>query len=105
LKDKSFYNTILVGQLCEILRLATLAGKYQSMIFHLLNQFFLLLFSDSNIRLVTLSLAINLLKILVYNEEEKISYLSDDHLARIEQAHEQATDDLRRHYQVEKYSN
>jgi hypothetical protein len=80
LKDKSFYNTVVVGQLCEILRSAT--GK------------------DSNIRLVTLTLAINLLKVLVYNEEDKTSYLSDDHLARIEQAHEQATDDLRRHYQV-----
>jgi hypothetical protein len=105
LKDKSFYNTILVGQLCEILRLATLKGKYQSI--YLFDHF---VFSsslclDSNIRLVTLSLAINLLKILVYNEEEKTSYLSDDHLARIEQAHEQATDDLRRHYQVERYSN
>lgn len=57
-------------------------------------------FSDSNIRLVTLSLAINLLKILVYNDQEKTSYLSDSHLASIEQAHEQATEDLRRHYRV-----
>lgn len=55
---------------------------------------------DSNIRLVTLSLAINLLKILVYNDQEKTSYLSDSHLAAIEQAHEQATEDLRRYYRV-----
>ena len=50
---------------------------------------------------MTLSLAINLLKMLVYNDEEKTSYLSDDHLARIEQAHEQVTEDLRRHFQVQ----
>jgi hypothetical protein len=48
-----------------------------------------------------LSLTINLLKKLIYNEEDKISYLSDHHLARIEQAHEQTTEDLRRHYRVE----
>ncbi|CAF3679400.1 unnamed protein product [Rotaria sp. Silwood1] len=76
--DKSFYNTVLVEQLCEILLLSTS--------------------QDSKIRLVTLNLAINLLKKLVYNEEEKISYLSDHHLARIEQVYEQSTENLRRHY-------
>ncbi|UJR31412.1 hypothetical protein I4U23_018905 [Adineta vaga] len=76
--DKSFYNTILVDALCKIL--------------------LSFVTPDSNIRLVTLSLAINLLKRLVYNEEDKISYISDHHLARIEQAHEQITQDLRRHY-------
>ncbi|CAF0966985.1 unnamed protein product [Adineta steineri] len=79
--DKSFYNTILVDQLCDILFSATK--------------------QDSNIRLVTLSLAISLLKKLVYNEEEKVSYISDHHLARIEQAHEQSTEDLRRHYRTQ----
>ena len=58
------------------------------------------LLPDSNIRLVTLSLTITLLKKLVYNEEERISYLSDHHLARIEQVHEQSAEDLRRHYRV-----
>ncbi|CAF1152381.1 unnamed protein product [Rotaria sp. Silwood1] len=76
--NKSFYNTVLVEQLCEILLLSTS--------------------QDSKIRLVTLNLAINLLKKLVYNEEEKISYLSDHHLARIEQVYEQSTENLRRHY-------
>lgn len=55
---------------------------------------------DSNIRLVTLSLSINLLKKLVYNEEEKLSYLSDHHLAQIEQSLEQVAEDLRRYYRV-----
>ncbi|CAF0993871.1 unnamed protein product [Rotaria sordida] len=76
--DKSSYNTILVDRLCEILLLSTS--------------------QDSKIRLVTLNLAIDLLKKLVYNEEEKISYLSDHHLARIEQVHEQSTENLRRQY-------
>ncbi|CAF4508211.1 unnamed protein product, partial [Rotaria magnacalcarata] len=45
-----------------------------------------------------MNLAINLLKKLVYDEEENVSYLSDHHLARIEGAYEQSTEDLRRHY-------
>ena len=49
---------------------------------------------------MTLNLAINLLKKLVYNEDDKVSCLSDHHLARIEQAQEQITQDLRRHYRV-----
>ncbi|CAF3259162.1 unnamed protein product [Rotaria sp. Silwood2] len=76
--NKSSYNTILVDQLCEILLLSVA--------------------QDSKIRLVILNLATDLLKKLVYNEEEKISYLSDHHLARIEQVHEQSTQELRRHY-------
>lgn len=55
---------------------------------------------ESNIRLITLSLTIELLKKLVLNIEENVSYLSDHHLARIEQAREQSTEDLRRHYRV-----
>ncbi|CAF5158989.1 unnamed protein product, partial [Rotaria magnacalcarata] len=61
--DKSFYNVSLVDKLCDILELATI--------------------HDSNIRIVTLSLAISLLKKLVYDEEKKISYLSDHNMARI----------------------
>ncbi|CAF1014884.1 unnamed protein product [Adineta ricciae] len=76
--DKKFYNTVIVDELCKILVSSTT--------------------QDSNIRLVSLNLAINLLKKLVYNEDDKVSYLSDHHLARIEQAHEQITQDLRRHY-------
>ncbi|CAF1149717.1 unnamed protein product, partial [Adineta ricciae] len=76
--DKKFYNTVIVDELCKILVSSTT--------------------QDSNIRLVSLNLAINLLKKLVYNEDDKISYLSDHHLALIEQAHEQITQDLRRHY-------
>ncbi|CAF4560580.1 unnamed protein product [Rotaria sp. Silwood1] len=60
--DKSFYNTVLVEQLCEILLLSTS--------------------QDSKIRLVTLNLAINLLK----------------KTSRIEQVYEQSTENLRRHY-------
>ncbi len=52
-----------------------------------------------------MNLAINLLKKLVYDEEEKVSYLSDHHLARIEGVHEQSTEDLRRHYRVGIYSS
>jgi hypothetical protein len=37
---------------------------------------------------------------MIFNEEEGISYLSDHHLARLVQAHEQSTEDLRRHYRV-----
>lgn len=55
---------------------------------------------ESNIRLVTLSLTIDLLKKLVYNGDEKVAYLSDHHLARIEQAHEQSKEDLRRYFRV-----
>ncbi|CAM4774819.1 unnamed protein product [Rotaria magnacalcarata] len=76
--DKSFYNVSLVDKLCDILELATI--------------------HDSNIRIVTLSLAISLLKKLVYDEEKKISYLSDHNMARINQARKQATTDLRRYY-------
>ncbi|CAF1669363.1 unnamed protein product [Rotaria magnacalcarata] len=76
--DKSFYNVSLVDKLCDILELATI--------------------HDSNIRIVTLSLAISLLKKLVYDEEKKISYLSDHNMARIDQARKQATTDLRRYY-------
>ncbi|CAF1254051.1 unnamed protein product [Rotaria magnacalcarata] len=76
--NKTFYNTILVDQLCEILSLSVSP--------------------DSKIRLATMNLAINLLKKLVYDEEENVSYLSDHHLARIEGAYEQSTEDLRRHY-------
>ncbi|CAF3603438.1 unnamed protein product [Rotaria socialis] len=76
--DKSFYNVLLVDKLCDILELATI--------------------HDSNIRIVTLSLAISLLKKLVYDEEKKISYLSDHNMARIDQARKQATTDLRRYY-------
>ncbi|CAF3952144.1 unnamed protein product, partial [Rotaria sp. Silwood1] len=76
--DKSFYNVLLVDKLCDILQLATI--------------------QDSNIRIVTLSLAISLLKKLVYDEEKKISYLSNHHLTQIDQARKQATEDLRRYY-------
>ncbi|CAF3840486.1 unnamed protein product, partial [Rotaria magnacalcarata] len=76
--NKTFYNTILVDQLCEILSLSVSP--------------------DSKIRLATMNLAINLLKKLVYDEEENVSYLSDHHLARIEGVYEQSTEDLRRHY-------
>lgn len=55
---------------------------------------------ESHIRIVTLILGITLLRKLVYNEEEKRSYLSDDHLSRIKQANEQATENLRRHFHV-----
>lgn len=78
--------------------MATISGKTIGPI--LLLQSFV--HSDSNIRLVTLSLTIDLLKKLVYNSEEKVSYLSDHHLARIEQATEQSTEDLRRHYRVKR---
>ncbi len=59
------------------------------------------IFEDSNIRISTLSLAISLLKQLVYNENTRISYLSNHHMLRIEQARKQSTDDLRRYYPVE----
>ncbi len=49
---------------------------------------------------MTLSLALLLLKKLVYNEEKQISYLSDNHMLRIEQARKQSTEDLRRYYPV-----
>ena len=55
---------------------------------------------DSTIRIVTLNLAIMLLKKLVFNEENQISYLSEEHMLRIEQARKQATEDLRRYYPV-----
>jgi hypothetical protein len=61
----------------------------------------LFIFEDSNIRISTLSLAISLLKQLVYNENTRISYLSNHHMLRIEQARKQSTDDLRRYYPVE----
>ncbi|CAF1141243.1 unnamed protein product [Didymodactylos carnosus] len=77
-KEKQFYNTILVDQLCEILKLSTLP--------------------DSNIRLVTLDLTITILKSLVYDEQKCVSSLSDHHFACVEHAREQATEDLRRHY-------
>ncbi|CAF4392704.1 unnamed protein product, partial [Rotaria sp. Silwood2] len=76
--DKSFYNVLLVDKLCDILQSATIR--------------------DSNIRIVTLSLAISLLKKLVYNEENKISYLSNHNMLRIDQARKQATEDLRQYY-------
>ncbi|CAF0905318.1 unnamed protein product [Adineta steineri] len=76
--EKSFYNTLLVDKLCDILLSATK--------------------QDSNIRIVTLSLTIMLLKKLVYNEETHISYLSDYHFSQIEQARKQATDDLKGYY-------
>ena len=37
---------------------------------------------------------------LIAKDEKKRSYLSDQHLARIEQAHENSTEDLRRYYRV-----
>ena len=55
-KDKSFYNTILVGQLCKILRQSTLTGKinreissYMWMIFRFQYSFGHLKFSDQSI--------------------------------------------------------
>jgi hypothetical protein len=97
-QDKSFYNTIVVDRLCEILHQASASGQRRRPSSPL--AFDRSSFPESNIRLVTLGLAINLLKSLVYNAEEKRSYLSDQHLARIEQAHENSTEDLRRHYRV-----
>jgi len=55
---------------------------------------------DSNIRIVTLNLAINLLKKLVFNEETQVCYLSEDHMSRIEQARQESIADLRRYYPV-----
>ena len=97
-QDKSFYNTIVADRLCEILHQASASGPWHRQSSPLAFDRFSL--SESNIRLVTLGLAINLLKSLVYNAEEKRSYLSDQHLARIEQAHENSTEDLRRYYRV-----
>ncbi|CAF1067720.1 unnamed protein product [Didymodactylos carnosus] len=77
-KEKQFYNSIIMDQLCEILKLSTMP--------------------DSKIRLVTLDLTIKILKNFVYDEQKCTSSLSDHHLACVEQAHEQATEDLRRHY-------
>jgi hypothetical protein len=56
--------------------------------------------SDSNIRIITLTFAISLLKRLTFNEKEHISYLSNVHLSRVEHALQQATEDLRRYYSV-----
>ncbi|CAF1075865.1 unnamed protein product [Rotaria sordida] len=76
--EKSFYNIVLVDKLCDILLSATI--------------------QDSNIRIVTLSLTISLLKKLVYDEEKKTSYISNHDMSRIDKARKQATEDLRRYY-------
>ncbi|UJR15268.1 hypothetical protein I4U23_002222 [Adineta vaga] len=76
--DKSFYNTVLVDKLCHILQLATTP--------------------DSSIRIATLSLAILLLKKLVYDEDNHTSYLSEEHSSQIDHALKQATEALRRYF-------
>ena len=58
------------------------------------------MFSGSKVRLVTLELGILLLKSLVYNADDRHSFLQDDHLAAIEGAREEATLLMRNFYKV-----
>lgn len=55
---------------------------------------------DSNIRIVTLTLTIRLLRKLIYNDETKTSYLSFEHMKRVEHSYQRARHDLERYFKV-----
>ena len=55
---------------------------------------------ESIIRLVTLELAIQFLVKLVYNAEAKVSFLSAEHLSRLERTFEETRENLRRYDKV-----